>query len=138
MIIKQLSVFVENKAGRLASIVSSLASQGVDLSALSLADTADFGIMRMIVDDTDAATAALAGEGVIYKVTEVLAVRLADQPGGLATVLEALSGAGIAVNYMYAFLSKEAGAAMMVFSVEDPATAMELLLSKGFTRGSAK
>ncbi len=138
MIIKQLSVFVENKSGRLAAIVSSLAAKGVDLSALSLADTMDFGVMRLIVDKPEVAAQALEDEGVVYKMTDVLAVRLADQPGGLATVLDVLAAAEIGVNYMYAFLSKEEGAAMMVLSVEQPEAAMALLLSKGFTSGNVK
>ena len=138
MIIQQLSVFVENKSGRVASIVSSLGTKGVDMSALSLADTVDFGIMRMIVDKADVAMSTLKEEGIVYKMTDVLAVRLADQPGGLATVLEVLSQADIAINYMYAFLSKEEGTAMMVLSVNDPKSAAELLLSKGFTGGNVK
>lgn len=138
MIIKQLSVFVENKSGRLADIVSVLGAKGVDMSALSLADTVDFGIMRMIVDKDEVATETLREEGIAFKMTDVLAVRLADQPGGLATVLSALTEANIGVNYMYAFLSKEEGTAMMVFSVAEPTVAAELLLSKGFTGGNVK
>lgn len=133
MIIKQLSVFVENKSGRVGAIVSSLAKKGVDLSALSLADTVDFGIMRMIVDQPEIATQTLQEEGIVYKVTDVLAVRLNDQPGGLATVLNVLSEEDISVNYMYAFITKEEGAAMMVLSVANPQKAMELLMLKGFT-----
>lgn len=138
MIIKQLSVFVENKSGRLADIVSVLGAKGVDMSALSLADTVDFGIMRMIVDKDEVATETLREEGIAFKMTDVLAVRLADQPGGLATVLSVLTEANIGVNYMYAFLSKEEGTAMMVFSVAEPTVAAELLLSKGFTGGNVK
>ncbi len=138
MIIQQLSVFVENKSGRVASIVSSLGAKGVDMSALSLADTVDFGIMRMIVDKPEVAMATLKDEGIVYKMTDVLAVRLADQPGGLSTVLAVLSEADMGINYMYAFLSKEAGTAMMVLSVNDPQSAAELLLSKGFTAGNVK
>lgn len=133
MIIQQLSVFVENKSGRVTSIVSALGNQGVDLSALSLADTVDFGIMRMIVDKMDTAVATLKEEGIVFKITDVLAVRLTDHPGGLAAALTVLSDANISVNYMYAFLSKEADTAMMVLSVPDPETASQLLLSKGFT-----
>ena len=138
MIIQQLSVFVENKSGRVADIVSSLGAKGVDLSALSLADTMDFGIMRMIVDKADVAMQTLREDGVAFKMTDVLAVRLADQPGGLATVLDVLSEADMGINYMYAFLSKEEGTAMMVLSVPEPAAAAELLLSKGFTGGNVK
>lgn len=138
MIIQQLSVFVENKSGRVADIVSSLGAKGVDMSALSLADTVDFGIMRMIVDKADVAMATLKEEGIVYKMTDVLAVRLADQPGGLATVLDVLSQADMGINYMYAFLSKEADTAMMVLSVPEPKVAETLLLSKGFTGGNVK
>ena len=138
MIIQQLSVFVENKSGRVASIVSSLGAKGVDMSALSLADTVDFGIMRMIVDKAEVAMQTLREDGVAFKMTEVLAVRLADQPGGLATVLDVLSEADMGINYMYAFLSKEEGTAMMVLSVAEPKTAEALLLSKGFTGGNVK
>ncbi|MFI3226135.1 MAG: acetolactate synthase [Clostridia bacterium] len=137
MIIKQLSVFVENESGRVASIVSSLGKSGIDISALSLADTMDFGIMRMIVDKPEVAMETLKQEGIIYKLTDVLAVALDDQPGGLATVLEVLSTEDYAVNYMYAFMSRSHGA-VMVLSVDDTESAMALLMGKGFTSGNIK
>ena len=98
MIIKQLSVFVENKPGRIASIVDVLGKNDIDISALSLADTTDFGIMRMIVDQHDAAKIALREAGITVKSTDVLAVRMQDQPGGLASVLAVLSEANIGIE----------------------------------------
>lgn len=133
MIIQQLSVFVENKAGRVASIVEVLGKNEVDMSALSLADTADFGIMRMIVDKPEVAMDALRNEGVIFKMTDVVAVSMEDHPGGLAAVLVGLSEAKMEINYMYAFLGRQEGKAMMVFSVEKPEEVEALLIEKGFT-----
>lgn len=133
MIIQQLSVFVENKAGRVASIVQAFGKNKIDISALSLADTTDFGIMRMIVDQPDLAIDVLREEGVIVKKTDVVAVSMEDHPGGLATVLAVLSEAGMAINYMYAFLGRQEGKAMMVLSMEEPEKASTLLLEKGFT-----
>lgn len=138
MIIQQLSVFVENQAGRLTAIVKALGAKGVDISALSLADTTDFGIMRLIVDKPALAMETLREEGIICKLTDVLAVRMGNQPGGLAAVLTVLTKAEMSISYMYAFTSKEEGAAMMVLSVEQPQVVCDLLTGEGFTTGSVQ
>ncbi len=128
MFIKQLSVFVENKPGRLNSIVECLGEAGVNLRALSIADTTDFGILRAIVDDNDKAIAALSKIGVISKTTEVVAVFIDDEAGGLASVIRTVSDAGISIEYMYAFLGRTHGKALMVLKADDE-DALEAVLT---------
>ena len=131
MFIKQLSIFVENKHGRLENIISSFAENGINLRALSLADTTDFGVLRVIVDDIDKAKAVLKENGIISKTTDVLAVYIDDRAGGLAEVLKDISEAGIFVEYMYAFLSKTQGKALMVLKADDEEGAEEVLRQHG-------
>ena len=131
MFIKQLSIFVENKHGRLEAIISSFADNGINLRALSLADTTDFGVLRVIVDDIDRAKAVLKENGIISKTTDVLAVYIDDRAGGLAEVLKDISEAGIFVEYMYAFLSKTQGKALMVLKADDEEGAEEVLRQHG-------
>lgn len=119
MFIKQLSVFVENKFGRLESIIDCLSKGGINLRALSLADTADYGVLRVIVDDAEKAKAALGEIGVISKLTDVVAVYLDDRSGGLASVLSILKQDEISTEYMYAFLGREEGKALMVLKADD-------------------
>ena len=104
MIIKQISVFVENKKGRLAAITDILAENDVDISALSLADTSDFGILRLIVDKPDVAQEALTKAGVTVKITDVIAVVMDDVPGGVAQALKVVSDNDISIEYMYSAL----------------------------------
>ena len=131
MFIKQLSVFVENKPGRLNAIVERLADAGVNLRALSIADTTDFGILRAIVDDNDKARRVLAEIGVVSKTTDVVAVYVDDQAGGLASVLNAVSDAGIGIEYMYAFLGRTHGKALMVLKADDEEALEGVLTSHG-------
>jgi len=131
MTVRQISVFLENRAGRLAEVTGALGGVGVNIRALSLADTADFGILRMIVDDTDAALSALAEAGFTVHETSVVAVEVADEPGGLARVVSTLDNAGVNVEYMYAFVEKAAGRALMVFRFEDPGAAVKVLKAEG-------
>ena len=131
MRIKQLSVFLENRAGRLAYVTRVLADAGVNLLALSLADTTDFGILRLIVDDVEKAVDALKENEVICMVNEVMAVEVADEPGGLAKVLEVLQQAGVNVEYMYAFSQRQTGRAALIFRFDDPDKAMEALQAAG-------
>ena len=131
MRINQLSIFVENKAGRLHTIVDALRSSGVNLRALSIADTTDFGILRIIVDNAQVARASLANIGVISKITEVIAVKIDDKAGGLACVLDTISDSGLSIEYMYAFLSEESGRAMMVLKTDDDARAEKILTDAG-------
>lgn len=105
MFIKQLSVFVENKQGALSKITSLLSDNGVNMRAVSIADTQDFGILRVIVDDIDKAADALKLNNVIVKVNNVIGVELSDKPGALASVLELLTEGGVNVEYMYAFVT---------------------------------
>ncbi len=119
MAIRQLSVFVANEPGSLSVITDALAAAGVDLRAMSIADTADFGILRLIVDQTDTAAAVLKKLGTIYSVTEVVAAAIDDRPGGLADVLRLLSENGINVEYLYAFIAVSGREAFLVLRVDD-------------------
>ena len=129
MTIKQLSIFVENKTGRLHSIMDTLSSAGVDITALSIADTTDFGILRVIVSDIFAAREALKSIGVVSKVTDVIAVYIAHKVGGLASVIDHLSDEGVSIEYMYAFLGRKEGKALMVLKVDDPQKAIKIFNS---------
>lgn len=131
MFIKQLSVFVENKPGRLHAIVDKLGKAGVNLRALSIADTTDFGILRAIVDDNEKAKAVLSEIGVVSKTTDVIAVYVDDEAGGLASVLNAVSDAGIGIEYMYAFLGRTHGKALMVLKADDEEALEGILTSRG-------
>lgn len=127
--VDQISVFLENETGGLADVVDVLARDGIDIRALSLADESDFGILRLIVNDTDGACAALKGAGFTVRKTPVVAVQIPDRPGGLAAMLDALRG--IEVEYMYAFVRKSGEQALVVFRFEDAARAVETLRKAG-------
>jgi hypothetical protein len=132
MFLKQLSVFVENKPGRLQAIIEKLSENGVNIRALSIADTTDFGILRMIADDNDKAKAVLAEAGVISTSNDVIAVFIDDKTGGLAKVLNIITNAGISIEYMYAFLgSRNTNHAYMIFHVQDTKAASAALRSAG-------
>lgn len=127
MFLKQLSIFVENKPGRLESIIDTLGKNEINIRALSIADTTDFGILRLIVSDVDKAKAVLETEGVISKPTDVVAVFLDDRSGGLAKVLSVLTQSGLNIEYMYAFLTKTEGKALMVLKADDEEMTLEVL-----------
>jgi hypothetical protein len=132
MSLKQISVFVENKPGKMQHLTQVLADHNVDMRALSLAETSDFGIVRIIVDDVYAASTMLKDEGFIHSVNKVLGVAIPDEPGGLNRVLSLLSNEKINVEYMYAFLGgKNAEHAYMIFRVQDAEGAVEALMAKG-------
>ena len=132
MSIKQISVFVENKPGALSAMTQVLAEQGVDMRALSLAETKDFGIVRVIVDKVYDATTALKDAGYVHSVTPVVGAAIPDAPGGLNHVLQGLTDSRINVEYMYAFLGgKDVEHAYMIFRVEDPAAAEAALTKQG-------
>ncbi len=131
MIIYQISVFIENKPGRLTEIVSCLSEKGIDIRALSIADTTDFGILRLIVNDPELATRILKEEGVTVSKTQVIGVRLEDRPGALAEVLAILRDAGIAVEYAYAFITHSKNDACVVLRVEDNDSAIKALSAHG-------
>ena len=131
MKVDQLAVFLENKSGRLAAITNVLSDSGINIRALSVADTADFGILRLIVDDTDKAIRALKDEGFTVGMADVVAVEVEDKPGGLARVLSILHEAGINVEYMYAFVEKSSENAVLIFRFDDPDMAVNILQSGG-------
>ncbi len=119
MTIHQISVFLENRAGQLAEITSLLAASGVDLRAINIAETADYGVVRLIASDPQRASALLLEHGFILTMTPVAAVSVPDQPGGLAAVLSVLSRADIDVEYMYSVFGQQKGRAYMIFRVGD-------------------
>ena len=129
MLIKQMSVFVENTTGRLAQLTRVLGNYGIDIKASCIADTVDFGILRCIVDDPEEATRVLKEHGFTASITEVIAVELEDRPGGFADVLEILAKENIGVNYIYSTIRSKEGAAIIVLKVEDPQKAIDVLLS---------
>ena len=133
MKILQLSVFAENKPGHLATTCRVLAEAGVDIRALSLADTQRYGILRLLVKDVAQATAALERSGHVVKTTEVLAVEVADQPGGLLTVLTALEGTSLNIEYVYAAPFGRNGKAVLIFRFNDPDKAVQILREAGIT-----
>jgi len=130
--VQQISIFVENKSGRLAEVTEILAKQGINIRALSLADTADFGILRLIVTDPEKATAVLRNNGFTISQNDVVAVEVPDRPGGLAGILNALQGEGINVEYMYAFVQKCEGSAILIFRFDEIEKAIATLRKAGF------
>jgi len=131
MKVKQLSVFLENIPGRLAAATEVLRQAGINIRALTLADTTDFGILRMIVDRPDDALAAMRQAGYSVAETEVLAVRLSDRPGGLASVATELSRAGINIEYLYAFVGTHGDEAIVVIRVEQIEETISVLTAAG-------
>ncbi len=127
MLIKQMSVFVENTTGRLADLTRALADAGIDIKASCIADTVDFGILRCIVDKPEKATKVLQEGGFTASITEVIAVELADRPGGFADVLEVLAAEKIGVDYIYSTIRSKEGTAIIVLKVEEPEKAVDVL-----------
>ena len=131
MKVEQISVFLENKAGRLAEVARVLGDAGINIRALSLADTTDFGILRLIVNDRETAKKVLKEAGFTVGITQVIAVEVEDKPGGLAKILKLLADEGINVEYMYAFVERSSGNAVLIFKLEDLDRAIDLLSSHG-------
>jgi len=131
MKIHQLSVFLENKPGQLRTACDVLAKAGINMVTLSLADTAQFGILRLIVQDWQKAKAVLEQAGCVVKITEVLAIEVADKPGGLSQILEIVDRAGLNIEYMYAFAEKRGDRAMLVFRFTNPDAALKTLQAGG-------
>lgn len=127
MKVKQISVFLENKEGRLAQVTRVLGEHKINIRAMSIADTADFGILRIIVSDPDAAIRVLKEAGFTGNTTDVIAVEVNDAPGGLAHVLGLLQQAKINIEYLYAFVQKASNAALVVLRVEQIDQAIEVL-----------
>ena len=128
---EQISIFIENKEGRLAEVTAILRDAGVNIRALSLADTTDFGVLRLIVNDNDKATTALRNQGFTVGKTRVLAVEVNDEPGGLNQVLDPLSEQDVNVEYMYAFANPQCKNAIMIFRFDDIEKAKVILAEKG-------
>ncbi len=132
MSIRQLTVFVENRQGALAEVTKELAEHNVDLRALSMADTQEFGVLRLIVKDVDSALSILRESGHIVNITPVTAVKISDAPGRLSQALSVLDGAGINIEYLYAFLTRTEKHAYVVLRVEDNDGAKNALTEAGF------
>ncbi len=133
MKVKQISIFLENRAGRLDTVAKLLGENEINIRALSLADTSDFGILRLIVDKPDRATEVLKYYNFTLSQTDVVAVEVPDTPGGLASVLDVLSNAKVNVEYMYAFVEKATEKAALVFRFDDVDAAIEVLKKGGIT-----
>jgi hypothetical protein len=131
MTIDQISVFVENQPGRLAEVTEILGGAGIDLRAMSLADTADFGVLRLIVSDAQRALTVLRSARYVVSVTKMLALSIEDTPGSLARVLRTLADAGINIEYLYAFITRKQGNAFVALRVEDDIRAAEILAGSG-------
>lgn len=132
MKVEQISIFIENKSGRLAEVSRILGDAGVNIRALSLADTSDFGILRLIVNDRDKAISTLKGKGFTVSKTEVVAVEVPDQPGGLASILQVLDAEAINVEYMYAFVERCGANAVIIFRFDETDKAISILSAQGF------
>jgi hypothetical protein len=133
MRVEQIAVFLENKSGRLAEITRILAENDINIRALSVADTADFGILRLIVDKVDLAKEALRAGGFTVGKTNVIAVEVPDRAGGLASVLKVAPEAGLNVEYMYAFVNKSGANAVLIFRFDEMDQAIAILQERGFT-----
>jgi hypothetical protein len=129
--VKQISIFLENKCGRMIRISEVLGEAGINIRALSIADTSDFGILRLIVDQPDKACTVLREKGFMASVTEVIAVEVPDVPGGLAKVLTPLEAAGINIEYLYAFVQKRTEDALILMRVENIPAALQALQENG-------
>ena len=132
MAIKQLTVFVENRQGTIVSVTDTLSKHNVNIRALSIAETEDFGILRLIVNDEKAAEAVLAENGYLIKVIDVVGVKIGDEPGKLTAALDVLDKADINVEYLYAFMARTEKHAYVVLRVEDNACAQKMLEEANF------
>lgn len=132
MKVEQLSIFIENKSGRLAEVTRLLGEAAINIRALSLADTSDFGILRLIVNETEKAKSVLKDNGFTVSKTEVVAVEVPDRPGGLAQILGTLDARSINVEYMYAFVERCGENAVIIFRFDETETAIAALQERGF------
>ena len=130
---EQISIFLENKAGRLAEVTSILAEADVNIRALAIADTSDFGVLRLIVNDNQRAVEALRSRGFTVGKTDVVAVEVEDRPGGLYRILDLLNKAEINVEYMYAFVTQSGSNAIMIFRFDNIDEAVKLLKENNVT-----
>ena len=138
MAINQITVFLENKAGALLNVTKILSDNNVDLRAINIAETADYGLLRMITADNASAEKVLKNEGLIFTETPVLAVAIDDKPGALSGVLEVLAKENIDVHYMYSIFGHQNGFAYMIMQVENTEKANEILKANGITIAEAR
>lgn len=131
MKVSQLSVFIENKSGRLADVTRTLADNSINIRALSIADTIDYGLLRLIVNDPLRAKSALNEEGFTVALTEVLAIEVPDKPGGLARIIDIVAEGGFNIEYMYAFVGTSGENAIVIFRIEKIDEAIPILQDKG-------
>ncbi len=131
MLVKQISVFLENKSGRLAEVTKVLGKSNIDISALSIADTTDFGILRLIVNKPEEAEKVLKQNGFTVSCTTVIAIAVEDRPGGLADALKVLDSISVGIEYMYAFVGKTKEKALVILRVENPEKAITSLEKAG-------
>ncbi len=138
MSVKQISIFLENKKGRLAEVTRALSKEKINIRALSLADTADFGVLRIIVDNPERCLSVLKSNSFVAQVTEVVAVEVEDKPGGLARILEVLDADGVNVEYMYAYVEKSKDNAIVICKIDDRERALSVLKKNGIPTVSAE
>jgi hypothetical protein len=138
MSVKQISVFLENKKGRLAEVTKTLSHEKINIRALSLADTADFGVLRIIVDNPERAVSVLKSHGFVAQVTEVIAIEVEDRPGGLSRILEVLDQDNVNVEYMYAYVEKSRDNAIVICRIDDRERALQILEKNDITSLSAE
>lgn len=133
MKVEQISVFLENKSGRLAEVTRALGKAGINIRALSIADTSDFGILRVIVNDNDKAIRVLKDNDFTVSKTEVVAVEVSDKPGGLSDILDLLEKEKVNVEYMYAFIERSSDNAVIIFRFDENDKAIKILSARGVT-----
>ncbi len=129
--IKQISVFLENTTGRLSEVTRTLAGAQINLRAISIADTADFGILRIIVDKTDEAVNALVAAGFTTRQTDVVAIEIEDTPGSLAKLMELFQKSQVNIEYLYASLEGQVGKAVVIFKLQDHEKGQKILMDNG-------
>ena len=132
MNVTQISVFLDNRAGQLSNITKVLSENNIDLRAINIAETQDYGVLRIIPADAQKASAVLLQNGFIMAMTPVIAVAVPDRPGGLNSLLEALAAAEIGIEYMYSVFSSNSGEALMVLQVSEADKTAEILAKEGF------
>jgi hypothetical protein len=133
MKITQISVFLENRKGRLYEVCSVLGSSGINIRALTIAETESFGVLRIVVDKSDAAMRVLKENGFVANLTDVVAVEVGDKPGGLAAVLKVFAEEDVNIEYMYGFVEKFSDKALLVFRFEDTDQAQQILAKNNIT-----
>ena len=133
MNIKQISIFLENKKGKLAEVTKLITEQGINIRAVSLAETTEFGILRLIVNDPDKCIKTLKANNFISQETDVIAVEIEDKPGGLNKILALFDSADINIEYMYAFIEKKKDNAIVIFRIDDSVKAIDALKANGIS-----